>query len=49
MQDLPRADAAQAPGMHLVREGNQVTAHVRVRAASHNLVGYWAVPQDGLK
>ena len=47
-QDLPRADAALAPGLHLVREGNQVTAHVSASAASQNLAGYWAVLQDGL-
>ncbi|MGS5086419.1 DUF1223 domain-containing protein [Hydrogenophaga sp. A37] len=47
-KDLPRADAALAPGLHLVREGNQVTAHVSASAASQNLAGYWAVLQDGL-
>lgn len=47
-KDLPRAGAALAPGLHLVRQGNQVTAHVGASTASGNLAGYWAVLQDGL-
>jgi hypothetical protein len=47
-KDLPRGDGALAPGLHLVRQGNQVTAHVAASAASGHLAGYWAVLQDGL-
>ncbi|MGE0348956.1 DUF1223 domain-containing protein [Hydrogenophaga sp.] len=47
-RDLAPLPAASAPGLRLVREGNQVTAELAASPAHTALAGYWAVLQDGL-
>ncbi|MCV0437129.1 MAG: DUF1223 domain-containing protein [Hydrogenophaga sp.] len=47
-RDLTPLPSAAAPGLRLVREGNQVTAQLAASPAHTTLAGYWAVLQDGL-